>query len=125
MLVVGSVLAGCGGGASASSEIASTFRSYLHDYLTNQGAKLCDVLTPAMARNFGRSPGQGVPSTSCVQAVANSQHHDPIVRQQLAKRLIINVTGNTATVRSKGEQGVLQFTKLGGRWRISGPLTRH
>jgi hypothetical protein len=116
------VLAGCGG-QSDQDRAAAVARAYDHAFVTQDGERLCALMTPSLRRRLSSAAGLRRPG-GCIALVsfpggtlsAASGVH-PVVSA-------VRVSGSraTATIRTSAGVGLLPLVHEGEGWRVSGAV---
>ena len=124
-VAVAVIAGGCGGGSSASSQVASTIKTYLADLAHGNGPAACNQLTAAATQELASAASGSTPKTcpGAVEEAAKELKGDEAQTLLDAKIIDVHVDGNTATANLKGGTRAAQLTKVNGRWLISGGVT--
>jgi hypothetical protein len=118
---------GCGGSKKVpdSKAAAQAITSFTKAFSTGDGAKACDLLTPAARAAFLKRTHELAPTTEC--SAAMKKVHDlagESVTQPFGSATVsdVKVTGATATARltASGHATAVYLSKQDGDWKLNG-----
>jgi len=120
-------LGGCGGDKKVPDPEAAgkAVTAFTKAFSTGDGAKACDLLTPAARAAFLKRTHELAPTTEC--AAAMKKVHDlagDSVTQPLGSATVsdVKVAGATATARltASGHATAVYLSKQNGEWKLNG-----
>ena len=114
-------IAGCGGGAPAKKQVATSLKTYLRAIADDNGAVACSHMARSFAQVMTHS-ASSLGATTCRQAVRDVASHlgaDEKQKLLTAKVIDVRVSGASATARLKGGTQTAQLRHVGGHWLIS------
>ena len=130
LAVAAAILGGCGGGSGSDKAVpdpqavSTAVADFAHAFGAGDGAKSCDLLTPAARTAFVKRVHGLVGSTDCATGI--KRLHDQAGTQvtsafSTAKVGTVKVSGATATAEltASGHSTTVRLAKLGGAWKLT------